>query len=78
MAMTMCFSRRVMCAAHGTLTLIITVLAGISGALLAGCFLVPALTSPARGDFTVAMSLVLAGAVALVVMVTFLRRGCAR
>lgn len=40
--------------------------------------LVSLLTSSARGDFIVAMSLMLAGAVALVIMVTFLRRECGR
>jgi uncharacterized membrane protein YeaQ/YmgE (transglycosylase-associated protein family) len=64
---------RMMWVTQGALTVILNVLAGICGALLAGCLVVPLLASPVQSDFTVAISPVLLGAAALVTMVTFLR-----
>ncbi|MGB6449745.1 MAG: hypothetical protein WBE92_03240 [Steroidobacteraceae bacterium] len=69
---------RMMLAAHGTLALVMNVLTGISGALLAGWFLVPLLTQSAQRDFTVTASLVLLGAVALLAIVTVLRQAAGR
>ena len=63
---------------HETLTLVVNVLAGVSGALLAGCFVVPLLASSVQSDFTVAVSPVLLGGAAMVAMFTFLRRAAAR
>jgi hypothetical protein len=60
------------------LSLVVNVLAGAGGALLAGCFVVPLLERSARSDFTVAISPVLLGAAALVTTATFLRREAAR
>lgn len=69
---------RMMRVSQGTLTLVVNVLAGISGALLAGCFVVPLLAGPVQSDFTVAISPVLLGAAALLTVVTFLRRAATR
>jgi uncharacterized membrane protein YeaQ/YmgE (transglycosylase-associated protein family) len=70
-------STRMMWVTHGTLVLVANVMAGVSGALLVGGFVVPLLASSVRSDFAVAMSLVLMGAVVLVTMVTFLRQAAA-
>jgi uncharacterized membrane protein YeaQ/YmgE (transglycosylase-associated protein family) len=67
-------SSRMMCVTHGTLILIMNVLAGVAGALLGGCFVVPLLARWVRSDFALAMTVVLFGAVTLVTVVTFLRR----
>jgi uncharacterized membrane protein YeaQ/YmgE (transglycosylase-associated protein family) len=69
---------RMMWVTQGTLTLVVNILAGIFGALLAGCFVVPLLASSVQSDFTVAISPVLLVAAVLVIMVTFLRRAAAR
>lgn len=69
---------RMMWAVHGSLILMMNVLAGVSGALLSGCFIVPLLARSVQSDITVAMSLVLFGAVALVTVVTFLRQAAGR
>jgi uncharacterized membrane protein YeaQ/YmgE (transglycosylase-associated protein family) len=69
---------RMMWVIQGTLTLVVNVLAGIFGALLAGYFVVPFLASSIQSDFTVAVPPVVLGAAALVTVVTFLRRTAAR
>ena len=69
---------RMMWVTQGTLILVVNVLAGIFGALLAGCFVVPLLASSGQSDFTVAVSPVLLGGAAMVAMFTFLRRAAAR
>ena len=67
-------SSRMMCVTHGTLILIMNVLAGVAGALLGGLFVMPLLARSVKSDFALAISIVLLGAVALVTVVTFLRR----
>lgn len=69
---------RMMWAAHATLALVMNVVTGIFGALLAGWFLVPLLGQSAQSDFTVTASLVLLGAVALLAIVTVLRQAAGR
>ena len=59
---------------RGKSILIVNILAGVSGALLAAYLVAPFLTGSVRRDFAPEMSLVLLGAVALVAVVTSLRQ----
>lgn len=67
-------SSRMMWVERGKSILIVNILAGVSGALLAGYLVAPFLTGSVRRDFAAEMSLVLLGAVALVAVVTSLRQ----
>ncbi len=69
---------RMMWVVHVSSILMVNVLAGASGALLAGRFILPLLGMAIRSDITVAFSLVLFGAVALVTAVTIVRQVAAR
>ena len=58
------------------LALTTNILTGISGAVIAGWFLIPLLGGGARNDFTIAASVVSLGAVVELTAVLLLRRLC--
>lgn len=67
---------RISCTPDGMLALTTNILTGISGAVIAGWFLIPLLGGGARNDFTIAASVVSLGAVVELTAVLLLRRLC--
>lgn len=65
---------RTACAPEGRLALTTNILTGISGAVIAGWFLIPLLGAGARNDFTVTAPVVSLGAVVVLAVVAILRR----
>ena len=65
---------RMMCAADGRRALTTNTLTGISGAVIAGWFLIP-LVGGAQNDFTVTAPVVSLGAVVALALVVFLPLG---
>ena len=65
---------RTTCAPDGRLAITTNVLTGISGAVIAGWFLIPLLGAGARNDFTVTAPVVSLGAVVVLAVVAFLRQ----
>ena len=62
------------CTAEGRLALTTNILTGISGAVIAGWFLIPLLGAGARNDFTVTAPVVSLGAVVVLAVVAILRQ----
>lgn len=65
---------RTACAPEGRLALTTNILTGISGAVIAGWFLIPLLGAGARNDFTVTAPVVSLGAVVVLAVVAILRQ----
>jgi uncharacterized membrane protein YeaQ/YmgE (transglycosylase-associated protein family) len=65
---------RMMCIADGRLALTTNILTGISGAVIAGWFLIPLMGGAARNDFTVMGPVVSLGAVTMATAAVFLRQ----
>ena len=65
---------RTMCIADGRLALTTNILTGISGAVIAGWFLIPLLRGGAQNDFTVTCPVVSLGALMVLAIVVYLRQ----
>jgi uncharacterized membrane protein YeaQ/YmgE (transglycosylase-associated protein family) len=65
---------RTTCIADGRLALTTNILTGISGAVIAGWFLIPLLGGGAQNDFTVTGPIVSLGAVVILGIVAFVRQ----
>lgn len=65
---------RTTCTPEGRLALTTNILTGISGAVIAGWFLIPLLGAGARNDFTVTAPVVSLGAVVVLAVVAILRQ----